>query len=184
MDVMTPDQDARILLDFVLEAREVVHDLGNRLLDLERSPHDQELLNAVYRGLHSIKGGGAFLNLTALVELCHLAEDVLNRLRQNQLLADASIADVLLQVVDQLGHMFDEIDAGNDLPSADPQLLARLDELISRGSVQVAVNQPAQDGVESQSIISSAQEAISDDEFAALLDQLNTKDQASGGMGS
>ena len=74
-------------------------------MELEQRPEDRELLNAVFRGFHTIKGGAGFLNLTPLVDLCHRAEDVFNVLRQGERSVDAALMDTVLQSLDLLNGM-------------------------------------------------------------------------------
>ena len=78
---MSIGADDELLQDFLVEAGEILDGLGGQLLDLERNPADSDLLNAIFRGFHTIKGGAGFLGLTALVDVCHHAEDVFNQLR-------------------------------------------------------------------------------------------------------
>ena len=92
---MSFEMDAEILQDFLIEAGEILEKLGEQLVDLEHSPTDKDLLNAVFRGFHTIKGGAGFLNITPLVEVCHRAEDVFNTLRQGQRTIDAELMDIV-----------------------------------------------------------------------------------------
>ena len=64
---MAIDMDDEILQDFLVEAGEILEQLGEQLLDLEQQPDDYDLLNAVFRGFHTIKGGAGFLKIDALV---------------------------------------------------------------------------------------------------------------------
>ena len=81
---MNLDADDEILQDFVVEATEILDQMGEQLVDLEQQPEDTDLLNAIFRGFHTVKGGAGFLSITHLVEACHRAEDVFNVLRQGQ----------------------------------------------------------------------------------------------------
>lgn len=123
---MAIDLDDEILQDFLIEAGEIVEQLSEQLVDLEQSPENPDLLNAIFRGFHTIKGGGSFLALTNLVELCHKSEDVFNLLRNRELMLDATIMDVFLRVVDEVNKMFEEIRNGVDPTAADPALLQTL----------------------------------------------------------
>ena len=78
---MSFDPDEEILNDFLIEAGEILEKLSEQLVDLEQRPDDIELLNAIFRGFHTVKGGAGFLQLDALVELCHVAENVFDLLR-------------------------------------------------------------------------------------------------------
>ena len=78
---MAIDFDDEILQDFLVEAGEILEQLNEQLVNLEYSPENYDLLNSIFRGFHTIKGGGSFLHLTNLVEVCHQSEDVFNLLR-------------------------------------------------------------------------------------------------------
>ncbi len=66
-----------ITADFIIEAQEILDRLGEQLVSLEQAPQDSDQLNAVFRGYHTLKGGAGFLGVTAMVELCHAAEEAL-----------------------------------------------------------------------------------------------------------
>ena len=78
---MAIDLEDEILQDFLVEAGEILEELNEQLMELEQSPDDSDMLNTIFRGFHTIKGGGSFLALTNLVEICHKSEDVFNLLR-------------------------------------------------------------------------------------------------------
>ena len=123
---MALDADEEILQDFLVEAGEILELLSEQLVKLERSPDDLPLLNAIFRGFHTVKGGAGFLKLTALVEVCHLGEDIFDKLRTQQLRANAQIMDQVLQVLDVVNRMFDEVRGGNEPRAADPVFLEAL----------------------------------------------------------
>ena len=68
---MSVDLNDEILQDFLVEAGEILEHLNEQLVDLEQTPEDGDLLNSIFRGFHTIKGGASFLSLTNLVEVCH-----------------------------------------------------------------------------------------------------------------
>ncbi len=123
--------DDDILQDFLVEAGELFEMLGEQIVELEQSPQDSDLLNAIFRAFHTIKGGAGFLKITPMVEVCHRAEDVFNVLREGEQVADAALIDVILQVIDVLGEMFDQLRGGEALTDADPELLRGLEALIA-----------------------------------------------------
>lgn len=173
---MSTDMDNDILQDFLIEAGELFSDLGEQLIELEQSPEDSELLNAIFRAFHSIKGGAGFLNLTEMVQACHVAEDVFNLLRQGERKVDATLIDMILQVLDALGDMFDQIRAGESLQPADPKLIAKLEILADPEGVlddahEAPAAQSAQDDSAASNDIASAEQTTDmDDEFEAMLD--------------
>ena len=133
---MRLDVDDEILQDFLVEAGELLDGLNEQLVELEQNPEDRDLLNAVFRGFHTIKGGAGFLNLTSLVTVCHRAEDVFNLLRQGQREVDGTLMDAVLQVLDVVGRMFDEVRSGQEPAAADPALIAALEALAVPGGAE------------------------------------------------
>ena len=96
------DEMQEIIQDFVIETEELLEGLDQSLLDLEERPHDLDLLNLIFRSVHTIKGAAGFLGFTQMVELTHQAEEVLNKLRQGDLVVTPGITDVILR---GLGHL-------------------------------------------------------------------------------
>ena len=135
------DLDDDILQDFLVEAGEILEQLNEQLVDLEQHPEDQELLNAVFRGFHTVKGGAGFLGLNALVDVCHNAEDVFNLLRQGGRVIDAALMDVVLRALDTANSMFLQVQSGEQLTPADPALIAELVRYLEAGDT-VSENQP------------------------------------------
>jgi len=123
---MSIDLDDEILQDFLVEAGEIVELLGEQLVELENSPEDYELLNAIFRGFHTIKGGAGFLAIDAMVGVCHKAEDVFNVLRQGDRKVDTELMDVILQVVDHVNEMFELVRAGQIPEPVEQSLLDTL----------------------------------------------------------
>jgi len=175
---MAIDTDDEILQDFLVEADEILEQLGEQLVDLEQSPEDSELLNAVFRGFHTIKGGAGFLALTALVEVCHHAEDVFNILRQGDRVVDAPLMDAFLRVTDSIHDMFSEVREGVDPTPADPELIETLKRFLAGddGPEQAASPESRPEPVIETSAAtasSAGDDEITDDEFESLLDQLH-----------
>lgn len=123
---MAIDFNDEILQDFLIEAGEILEQLGEQLVELEQAPQDTDLLNAIFRGFHTVKGGAGFLNITPLVELCHQAEDVFNVLRQGERKADLALMDAVLKALDAINAMLVSLGAGEEPGPADPLLLATL----------------------------------------------------------
>jgi len=167
---MAIDTDDEILQDFLVEAGEILEDLGNQLVDLEQNSDDPELLNAVFRGFHTIKGGASFLSLEPLVGLCHLAEDVFNLLRNGEREVDARLMDVILPVLDSLNEMFDYLRDGQMPPDADPAQLQALDAILKgeEASSPAAPEPPAAEEPAAAATAAAGDEA--DDEFEAMLE--------------
>ncbi|MCG6866356.1 MAG: chemotaxis protein CheA [Thiogranum sp.] len=169
---MSIDADDEILQDFLVEAGEILERLNEELVELEQRPEDVDLLNAVFRGFHTIKGGASFLSLDGLVEVCHRAEDVFNVLRNGERAVDTDLMDTVLQVLDVVNSMFTEVQGGSMPTPAEPALLKSLENLIAPGGAapapapaqpDAAPEAPAGDGAQ-------AADAV-DAEFEAMLQQ-------------
>ncbi|WP_310451232.1 chemotaxis protein CheA [Sulfuritalea sp.] len=115
-----------LLQDFLVEAGDLLAGVDNKLVDLERNPGDHHLLNEIFRGFHTIKGGAGFLNAVELVTLCHLTENLFDRLRNNELRLNGEIMDVILAATGSVRDMFDMLERGLQPTAADAMLLARL----------------------------------------------------------
>ncbi|MFT2091374.1 chemotaxis protein CheW [Paraglaciecola sp. 2405UD69-4] len=180
---MAFDVDEEILQDFLVEAGEILEQLQEQLVDLENNPEDADLLNAIFRGYHTVKGGAGFLSLTELVEICHGAENVFDVMRNGQRTLTPELMDVILQATDSVVVMFDNVKAGEPLVAADQELietLTRLSQPESEDEVQTIEEaavieevEPVTEPIDDDSATPSATDDFSEDEFEALLDELH-----------
>jgi len=161
---MDPSLDAELRDDFLVEAGELVERLSEQLVELEANPRDAELLNAVFRAFHTVKGGAGFLAIEPMVQLCHHAEDLLNVARNGALVLDSARMDALLEALDLLNAMMDALRSGASMAMPPPALLKRLmpgTVVPAPAPAPVAAPAPA-----------PADGSIDDSEFEALLDSL------------
>ncbi|OAI10804.1 chemotaxis protein CheA [Methylomonas lenta] len=195
---MAIDLDDEILQDFLVEAGEILEQLSEQLVVLEQSPDDFDLLNAIFRGFHTVKGGAGFLAIHELVEICHSAEDVFNVLRQGDRQVTAELMDVILQVLDIVNDMFARVRAGEPPEAAPTELLARLKAYASNdnepASIQVIAAEPVMANItdldqvaqEFESLLDAGvrpapsesrleADEITEEEFEDLLDALHGK---------
>jgi two-component system chemotaxis sensor kinase CheA len=182
---MSFGDDEDILQDFLVEAGEILERLSQQLVDLEQRPDDKNLLNAIFRGFHTVKGGAGFLSLTPMVECCHLTENLFDILRNGKRTVTSELMDVVLQALDSVKDQFDIVNARGELPPVDPALIHALERLVSCDDLNEsaepevhAVEEPIEhQSVDNQSIDQQSVEApqgdITDDEFERLLDAIN-----------
>lgn len=123
---MSFDLDEDILQDFLIEAGEILELLSEQLVELERSPENSELLNAIFRGFHTVKGGAGFLSLAELVDACHGAENVFDLLRTGKRQITPELMDVILEVLDAINVMFGQVQEHEPLDPAEQSLLDAL----------------------------------------------------------
>jgi len=175
-------EDDEILQDFLIEASEILEQLSEQLVELEQNPEDMDLLNAIFRGFHTVKGGAGFLQLDALVGCCHIAENVFDILRNGKRSVDAELMDVVLRALDAVNEMFGEVRAGDQPTPADPQLLQDLEKFATPASAAAPtpVNPEPVAPMVTEATAESIVEApaadegdITDDEFEQLLDALD-----------
>ncbi|TNF38160.1 MAG: chemotaxis protein CheA [Gammaproteobacteria bacterium] len=177
---MAIDLDDEILQDFLVEAGEILDVLNEQLVDLEQTPGDADLLNAVFRGFHTVKGGAGFLAIEPMVDACHVCEDVFNVLRQGARSVNPSLMDAVLQGLDSIQTMFAEIKQGQDPTPASPELLQRLKKYSVPESADEAADEEIASNeaepVDEPATESTAETAGSDsaeDEFEALLNAMD-----------
>src|SRR4030066_416366 len=103
------DEMQELIKDFVVETDEVLEGLDQCFVKLEESPGDLGLINEIFRAVHSIKGSAGFLGFTRLVEVAHQSENVLNKLRQQEIQATSETIDIILESVDVLKVLMSEI---------------------------------------------------------------------------
>ena len=168
--------DDEILQEFLVEAGELFDQLNDQFVELEKNPDDVDIINAIFRAYHTIKGGAGFMKLTPMVEICHRAEDAINQLRQGERQVTVELVDVMFQVLDELDNMFSCVRAGDELADADADLLQQLDQLLASSPAQ-NITQQADISVTlaSETTIASSTEKNMDDEFEAMLEASNNE---------
>ncbi|KII38688.1 chemotaxis protein CheA [Pseudomonas fluorescens] len=165
--------DEEILQDFLVEAGEILEQLSEQLVELESRPDDADLLNAIFRGFHTVKGGAGFLQLNELVECCHIAENVFDILRKGERRVDAELMDVVLEALDAVNSMFTEVRERAPITAATPELLAALARLAEPQAADEAPASPVAEMIEELVVEGDASGDITDNEFEQLLDSLN-----------
>lgn len=196
---MSYELDEDILQDFLVEAGEILELLSEQLVELENNPEDKDLLNAIFRGFHTVKGGAGFLALTELVETCHGAENVFDILRNGQRSVTSSLMDTMLRALDTVNAQFSAVQEGEPLEAADPVLLDELHKLCRPESEDEVEQVVADAVVEDEPVIEESQpeatasanivdsnsiDEITQDEFEKLLDELHGKGTAPNAVSS
>jgi len=177
---MSFEADEEILQDFLVEAGEILELLSEQLVELENDVDNADLLNAIFRGFHTVKGGAGFLALNELVDVCHGAENIFDLLRNGQRSVNAELMDTILSALDTVNDMFALVQSREPLIAADPALLAELHRLSQPEGDEVAAPAPEISAPEPEPVVIAPQETSSDatddmseDEFERLLDELH-----------
>jgi two-component system, chemotaxis family, sensor kinase CheA len=177
---MDANLDIELRDAFLVEAGDLLQKLNEQLIELEGSPRDSELLNAVFRVFHTVKGGAGFLAVDPMVQLCHCAEELLNDARNARVVLDATHMDALLETLDLLHVMMEQLASSAPMAPPPQALLHRLHPPAHTSAAQPA---KAIDPIEAEfeAILAQQQRAqtasaesphIDDSEFEALLDNL------------
>lgn len=132
-----------LLQDFLLEAGELLSQVDNKLVELEKRPDDKDLLNDIFRGFHTIKGGAGFLNVEHLVALCHRTENLFDKLRNGELALSPELMDSILAATGTVRNMFGDLSQSVQPGPADPVLIANLEAALSGKPVSSPAAAPA-----------------------------------------
>ncbi len=193
---MSFEVDEEIMQDFLVEAGEILEQLQEQLVDLENKPEDADLLNAIFRGYHTVKGGAGFLALTELVNICHGAENVFDVMRNGQRTLTPELMDVILQATDVVVEMFEKVKQREALEAAPDELILLLHKLSKPETADESIfanddeataaiaPDESEDGTDeliSNDVASDDAniDEITDDEFEALLDELHGSSSSS-----
>ena len=138
-----------LLHDFLSEASEMLSDVDAKLIDLEKSPADSKLLNDIFRGFHTIKGGAGFLNATELVTLCHLTENLFDKLRNGEMALTAEIMDAIFSATGEVSKMFGALSQSQMPLPAPTELIAVLKATLAgqQSDIPARAQRPAQNGM-------------------------------------
>ncbi|MEW6676666.1 MAG: chemotaxis protein CheA [Pseudomonadota bacterium] len=137
-----------LLQDFLMEAGELLSQVDNKLVELEKRPDDKDLLNDIFRGFHTIKGGAGFLNVDNLVALCHRTENLFDKLRNGELSLNPELMDAILAATGTVRTMFDALSQRVQPDAAAPELIADLEaalagKAVTRAKTATAAAAPA-----------------------------------------
>jgi len=127
-----------LLQDFLTEASDLLSDVDSKLMDLEKSPQNKDLLNTIFRGFHTIKGGAGFLNASELVTLCHLTENLFDKLRNLELQLSPVLMDVILAATGEVRLMFNDLGKNVQPKAAPAEMLASLEAALQGKEIKAA----------------------------------------------
>jgi two-component system, chemotaxis family, sensor kinase CheA len=126
------DETQEILNDFLTETTEMIDGLDQKFVELETQPDNKDLLNEIFRAMHSMKGSAGFLGFTHLVDITHRAESILNKLRQGEMAVAPEIITVILETVDTVKVIMAEIrSSGTDTKIPVEAMSHKLDDILA-----------------------------------------------------
>ncbi|ULA59025.1 MAG: Sensor histidine kinase CheAY [Nitrospira sp.] len=126
------DEMQEILNDFLTESNEMLEVLDQRFVTLESDPNNTDLLNEIFRAMHSMKGSAGFLGFNHLVDVAHRGENILNKLRQAEMAVNPTIISVILETIDVIKAIMADIrESGTDSHVATAAIAAKLDDILN-----------------------------------------------------
>ena len=139
------DELAEIIDDFVIESREHLADVESELLEIEKGGAEinSDLVNTVFRAVHSVKGAADFLGFANLARLAHQLENVLNRVRNRDLVPTPDNVDVLLRGADEVRTMLNDVHNSNDVDCS--SIVAELESILDGDDVSGTADHPPVD---------------------------------------
>jgi two-component system chemotaxis sensor kinase CheA len=144
------DEEMREIFEsYLVEAREILDHLSQDLLALEKAPSDVNVLNNIFRAMHTLKGTSSFLGFSQIAELAHTSEDLLNKLRKGDCAATSEIIDVLIDVHKTAGVLLQRIESRNLQPIEMKGILEKLRRGMQQQSAPVQVQAAAPSIIES-----------------------------------
>jgi len=147
-EITISEEDAPLVLDFIAEANEHIENAESALLELENHPDDDELINKIFRGFHTIKGMAGFLNLTDIGSLAHSAENLLDLARKGKLVLADDNSEVVFESIDMLkkmiGVLASAVESGAPMAAQDqlPMLVEKLKAAAEGRTPAVSLNTP------------------------------------------
>jgi len=121
--------DSSLLQDFIPEAGEHLAEMESGLLQLETDPSNRDILNDIFRSVHTIKGAAEFVGLERISELSHKLENLLDLLRQGKKQANRDIIDTLIEAKDRISLIMDELESSRSEETLIDDLATRITRL-------------------------------------------------------
>ncbi len=132
-----------ILDEFIQEAEEIIENLDQELIELENNPTDTELLNQIFRGMHTLKGGAGFLGLESIINLAHVIESIFDKLRNGEMQLDSNKMDIILEGIDIIKNSIETLKSSNEIPDMEDiaDIMTKLNDLLEGKEVETATMQ-------------------------------------------
>jgi len=168
MSLLCDDQE--LLEGFLAETTELLEKMDDDLIALEKTPDDMELMNSIFRSIHTVKGASSFLGFELLVTITHKTEDVLNRLRKGELQVGPDIMDVILEAADHVKLLVSDIrngeiierDLGEIINNLIPYISGNLQEatVLAEAPQEKALDETGHTSESSDSQLEAGEEAL------------------------
>lgn len=130
-EALKKEELQEIISDFVFESKELIENAINATLKIENNP-DEELINGIFRSIHTLKGTSSFLGFERLSNLAHKTEDLLGKLKKKEIFPGPEIVNCLLEAMDHIKGMIELVaEKGNDDRDVD-EIIEKIEIAISQ----------------------------------------------------
>ncbi len=126
------DEMDEIINEFIVEAEEILEGLDPLFVELEQRGQDSEIINEIFRGMHTLKGAAGFLGFQNIVDVAHRAETILKRLREGEMEISPEITDAILKATDVLRNLVDHLKRKDEAKEDINPVLSLLDSVLSK----------------------------------------------------
>lgn len=133
--------------DFIVEAFEHIEDIENNAMSLEQNPEDTDIIHTMFRAFHTIKGLSGFVEHTAIQEIAHKTETVMDFCRKGELAVSTKIVDAILMASDYIKRLCEDMDAYKDETFCS-QIEQFLDVLEELANIEASVSQTVEEIIE------------------------------------
>ncbi len=129
------DEMDEIINEFIVEAEEILEQLDPLFVELEHRRHDPDIINEIFRGMHTLKGAAGFLGFQGVVDIAHRAETILKKIREEEISPTTEITDAILKATDSLRVLISKI-KNKEEAEADQSILKMLDDALQKALTQ------------------------------------------------
>ncbi len=112
-----------LISEFLAETNESLEVLDTEIVTLEQNPDDMEIIDNIFRVMHTIKGTCGFLGLPRLEAVAHASENVLDKIRDGSMSVNSAIISLILESIDQIKHLLDHLEEHQAEPEGDDAAL-------------------------------------------------------------
>lgn len=120
------DEMEEIISEFIVEAEESLDKIEPLFVELEKKGHDKDMLNDIFRSMHTIKGAAGFLGFQGIVDVAHSSESIMKKLRDCEISLTRHLMDIILKSVDMLRALLEHLKAKDGIEEDVSPLVAEL----------------------------------------------------------
>lgn len=135
------DEMDEIINEFILEAEEILEQIDPLFVELENKGQDPEIINEIFRGMHTLKGAAGFLGFQNIVDVAHRAETILKKVREGEISISPELTDAILKAVDTLKVLISHVKAKEEYTENIQPVLDLLDSALERASKKEVTEQ-------------------------------------------